>query len=266
MDAVERAWLALRAGVFCKIISGVRQFDHRVVERLALLYAAADAHVLDVAADAGVVAAAVQGRDRAGKSDSCVVMVSLGLAGDPHVAAGAPQWDGDLGLVRACVEAGATAVELHATGEMPERIQYLCARLREVVAPRGLLSLSLGGADLPRLRRQIALAESLHPPPILQIEAVPMGGAKHGEPDAPSIALAQAVRGDIERCWLQIAGGAGTETRIRCQKVGLHIDGIGIGTAAHTAVRAALDAADLAAEDPAFAAARRLVAAATGEA
>ncbi|MSP90623.1 MAG: hypothetical protein EXR79_02275 [Myxococcales bacterium] len=272
--AVTRARAALRERRFCKIIIGLGRFDLPLVERMACLYAWAGAHALDVAPRTDVVAAALRGFERAVslRSDVAVplLMVSLGLPGDPHVAAGAPAWQGDLVIVADCLAAGAQAVELHATGCAPDHLADLVASLQGVLGAQGPLALSLGGPDLATLRHQIAVAEAVAGQAlILQIEALPMGGARHGEPDAPSIELALAVRGAIVRSALQLAGGANRATRAHCHARGLDIDGIGIGTAAHAAIAEALRAPTCQGDEAAFvhwcAAARALVDAATGD-
>ena len=77
---------------FCKIISGLGGRDLQRIHRLSALYRLAGADWLDVAADPAVVKAAVQGRAWAEQQPSCPsqpmkIMVSVGLAGDPHVGA-----------------------------------------------------------------------------------------------------------------------------------------------------------------------------------
>ena len=271
--AVIRALAALRERRFCKIIAGLARRDPERIERMACLYALAGAHALDVAPHRDVVEAALRGfahaRDLRQDVATPLLMVSLGLPGDPHVRAGAPAWHGDLDDVEPCLAAGAQAVELHATGCAPDRLAELARRLRARLGPAGPLAFSLGGPDLANLRRQIAVAEALGGVPVtLQIEAVPMGGASQGVADAPSIELALAVRGAITVSFLQVAGGADHATRERCRVRGLAIDGIGIGTAAHAAIQAALQAPHCSGADAAFgqwcSAARALVVAATG--
>ncbi len=82
---------ALRQRAYTKIICGLSMRDPGVVRKIATLYTLAGATVIDVALDPAIVGAAIGGIQDARAIDAAVaqpaVMVSHGLASDPHIGA-----------------------------------------------------------------------------------------------------------------------------------------------------------------------------------
>lgn len=274
----SHAEAALRARRWCKVICGLGMRDPVVVQRLAALYTQAGASALDVAADPHIVTAARRGiadgvdlaRAEGRTAVAPLVMVSLGLEGDPHVGTYgvAAVWDGRAADLRAARAAGAECVELHVAGAAVTDVQRAVAAVSDAFGLAAPLSFSIGSGigSADDVRAHVRLVEALpHVLCILQIEGVPMGGAQTGPPELPSILLAAQLASDIQRSFMQIAGGAGETTRALCRAHGVAVHGVGVGTRAHLAVREALVAMSLHPADPvyqhALAAARALVAA-----
>ena len=96
-QSFQRAIAALRDGRLCKVICGIGSRKARRIRNLAGLYAAAGVHVIDMAAHIDVLEAVLAGLEWArlyhalrvaGAHDGYrrpLLMVSLGLRGDPHV-------------------------------------------------------------------------------------------------------------------------------------------------------------------------------------
>jgi ferredoxin len=290
---------SLRHRRLCKIIAGLGFRDQERVRRLAALYAAAGADLLDVALDPDVVTAALEGA-RLGQRWAAaegrevplpVIMVSLGLDDDPHVGAAlldvslcatcagctivplrtcaarplearAPECPQCLQCIgqcphgaitlappvqaetlRACLAAGATAVELHVGGAPVSRIRTLIDALGGLL--EGVtLSLSTGACvtDPALLAEHVALADALpQQPVVLQIEGTPMSNApRDGRSELPAIELAREVLAQQPRSWVQLAGGTGLMTGALCGVLGVPVHGIAFGTAARLAVSPAL--------------------------
>lgn len=87
--AAHRIASALAEGVFTKVICGLSMRDPAIVERIATLFTLAGATALDVALDEAVVAAAKRGIQAARRLEPTrvapVIMVSVGIATDPHI-------------------------------------------------------------------------------------------------------------------------------------------------------------------------------------
>ena len=117
--------LVARSKRLCKIIAGLGFRDQERVRRLAALYTAAGAEVIDVALDPAVVSAALDGA-RLGQAWAAAegrkvalptLMVSLGLDDDPHVGAALL----DVSLCATC--AGCTIVPLRTCAGRPLEVR-----------------------------------------------------------------------------------------------------------------------------------------------
>lgn len=175
-----------------------------------------------------------------------------------------------LDQIATCQQAGAAALEIHVgAAPLPELAEILRG-LRRLPVPLRAVSLSLGppahDAQSAVQVAELARAE-LDVPWWLQAEGDPMRGAgPDGHGDAASLDLLAAIAALAPWVPVQLAGGAGPQSRERCRQRGLQVVGVGFGTVARHAVAPALDAKifdwQSAATQSALHAARALVAAA----
>lgn len=152
-----------------------------------------------------------------------------------------------------CRAAGATALEIHTTGDWAQLLHY-----HEMAVGLGVwdllaFSLTVPPEAAPEMAaRVVALAG---PGIVLQCDGRSISGRAGRASTMPALEVARAVAGRGLPAYLQAAGGANDLTGLLAREMGVPLNGVGMGSFARTALRAGDEAAQLAH-------ARRLVASA----
>lgn len=261
---------ALESRTAFKFIIGIQNGDCADVRFLTQVYALAGADIIDVAARPDVVAATVEALAQARRQSvhspaGTRVMVSLALERDPHVQPGASDAEhrkivvptGPSALVanvRACLDAGAEMVELHASDSDDPDLTAAVAALSALLGDR-YLSVCLGaeGFRSPRdVIHQAGLVREIHGPhTMIQAEGLSLQKGAAPATSVQGLALAQALLAKTS-AYIVVAGGGNYWTRNLADLLGVPVHAIAAGTYARKLVEGlrregAADGPDLAA-------------------
>ena len=261
---------ALESRTAFKFIIGIQNGDCADVRFLTQIYALAGADIIDVAARPDVVAATVEALAQARRQSvhspaGTRVMVSLALERDPHVQPGASDAEhrkivvptGPSALVanvRACLDAGAEMVELHASDSDDPDLTAAVAALSALLGDR-YLSVCLGaeGFRSPRdVIHQAGLVREIHGPhTMIQAEGLSLQKGAAPATSVQGLALAQALLAKTS-AYIVVAGGGNYWTRNLADLLGVPVHAIAAGTYARKLVEGlrregAADGPDLAA-------------------
>jgi hypothetical protein len=252
MDGVG---MRLRSRSLVKFIVGMTTFDPAETRFLAQVYALAGADIIDVAAEPGIVRATrravAEVRDALpDPADPPRIMVSTALPRDPHLegaalepgqrAAVAPATQAELRTgLRACLDAGAEMVELHASGSDDRSLEAAMAVMQPLLADR-YLSVCLGtqGAGATRdIVRQARRVRDLHGPrTMIQAEGRVSAGRHEAASSLAGLALSRTLLAETS-AYVLVAGGANPWTRAVAEMLGVAAHGVAIGTYARSLVK-----------------------------
>ena len=245
MDCLA-ARLASRSLV--KVILGITNFDVREARFLSTVYTLAGADVIDLPAEPAIVTAAKRAIADIRAQFPLLpaaprLMVSVALAGDPHIrgarldaeqrAAVAPADAAELtGAVEACLERGADMVEVHAADSDDAALRAAVEALDPVLGER-YLSVCLGtqGLGAPAdVIRQARIALEVHGPrTMIQAEGLTPTGRAHPSSSLQGLALAQALLAHTG-AYVLVAGGANHWTRTLAEILDVPVHGVACGT------------------------------------
>lgn len=136
-------------------------------------------------------------------------------------------------LLGACIEAGATAVEVHTGDGGRAELNQIVAALAPWRDRIGLLAFSLGAhaqstAEIVDLAREVVALTG--PDIVLQADGQPISGRKGVKSTLPCLTLAQALLQADLGAYVQVSGGTNDLTGGLAREQGIGIHGVGMGS------------------------------------
>lgn len=150
------------------------------------------------------------------------------------------------GLLGACFEAGATALEVHTGDGSREELEQLMQAIAPWRDRIGLLAFSMGAhgqapAEIVALARDVVGLAG--PGIIVQADGKPISGRKGAKSTQPCLDLAKALLAAELGAFIQVSGGTNDLTGSQATAQGIGIHGVGMGSFARKFI--ALSPSDL---------------------
>ena len=136
-------------------------------------------------------------------------------------------------ILKACFEAGATALEVHTGDGNRSELEAFIEKLRPWQEHLQLLAFSVGAHGQSQAEI-VALAKDIEAqwngPIIIQADGKPISGRKGKKSTLPSLELAQALFDSGLQSYVQVSGGTNNLTGQVAQEEGIPIHGVGMGS------------------------------------